>query len=239
MGNKPQFQFTRRQLLTGRIWRLGKGQPRVMRYPKSRADVDGGTPTTNRVESVAEIQGISVEPVRVTEQAPESHRSSGRRPLPPLFRPPSAINEEQFLAGCTRCNACADACPHQAIVQASTPHRPDQANTPVIYADQQPCLMCEDFPCIAACEPQVLKPQIPKSMGTASITQHLCLAYHGTDCDVCLRQCPVAGAITAINGRPVVNEEVCSGCGVCRFVCPAPENAVLLMPMFQRVRVEG
>ncbi len=31
-----------------------------------------------------------------------------------------------------------------------------------------------------------------------------------------------------------VNEETCTGCGVCRYVCPAPENAILLMPAFSR-----
>jgi ferredoxin-type protein NapG len=28
--------------------------------------------------------------------------------------------------------------------------------------------------------------------------------------------------------------EACTGCGVCQFVCPAPHNAVLLMPVPER-----
>ena len=100
--------------------------------------------------------------------------------------------------------------------------------------DQQPCLMCEDFPCITACEPGVLTHRIPKVMGTAKVTEHLCLAYHGTTCTVCSERCPVSDVIDVREGKPVIDEARCTGCGVCRFVCPAPENAILLMPTFQR-----
>ncbi len=40
-------------------------------------------------------------------------------------------------------------------------------------------------------------------------------------------------------GKPTVNEATCTGCGVCRSVCPAPENAILLMPIFLRPAVEA
>ena len=33
-----------------------------------------------------------------------------------------------------------------------------------------------------------------------------------------------------VNGRPVINRETCTGCGVCQYVCPAPYNAVLILP---------
>ena len=34
--------------------------------------------------------------------------------------------------------------------------------------------------------------------------------------------------------RPHIVEETCTGCGVCHFVCPAPENAVIIMPLAER-----
>lgn len=60
----------------------------------------------------------------------------------------------RFLDGCTRCDKCLQGCPHDAIVHAPDRLR-EAAGTPIIDPDQQPCMMCDDFPCIAACEPNV------------------------------------------------------------------------------------
>lgn len=49
-------------------------------------------------------------------------------------------------------------------------------------------------------------------------------------CQRCLEHCPEAGAIFLEHGLPMVLAEACTGCGVCRDVCPAPDNAVLLLP---------
>ena len=42
------------------------------------------------------------------------------------------------------------------------------------------------------------------------------------------------GAIALKQGRPVINEQVCTGCGVCQYVCPAPYNAIAIMPIAGR-----
>jgi Pyruvate/2-oxoacid:ferredoxin oxidoreductase delta subunit len=49
-------------------------------------------------------------------------------------------------------------------------------------------------------------------------------------CQRCLEHCPEAGAIFLEHGLPMVLDAACTGCGVCRDVCPAPDNAVLLLP---------
>lgn len=231
-SNEPEGEgLSRRDFVRGRFWRafqprsastndaraLAKKRkriPLVMRYPQTlhqvgAADV-GGAPTSESIP-----------------------KSSVRRRAIPIFRPPGAIDEPSFLAGCTRCDECRKACPHDAIVHAPERMR-EAAGTPTIEADHQACLMCEDFPCIAACEPGVLTSLLPPTMGTAKVTEHMCLAYHGTTCTVCSERCPVEGAIDLTNGKPTVNESTCTGCGVCRYVCPAPENAILLMPAFLR-----
>jgi ferredoxin-type protein NapG len=189
-----------------------------MRYPKSLLDVSAGDSLGGPDSTFAPT------PLPVT---------AARRRAIPVLRPPGAIDEQSFLAGCTRCELCIQACPHDAIVHAPAQLR-EAAGTPMIDADRQPCLMCADFPCISACEPKVLSAFIPPLMGTAKITEHLCLPHHGTSCTVCSEQCPVENAIEIRAGKPTVNEATCTGCGVCRSVCPAPENAILLMPMFLR-----
>jgi ferredoxin-type protein NapG len=210
--------------------------PLVMRYPKTRADVEradeaasGCVNSTSGQIASGQPTAVQVAPVPV----PAVGTPAGRRRVIPLLRPPGAIDEVSFLAGCTRCDECRKACPHQAIVRAPAQLR-EAVGTPMIAADHQACQMCPDFPCIAACEADVLTSRVPPVMGTAVITEHLCLAHHGTTCTVCSERCPVEGAIRVEAGKPTIRESACTGCGVCRYVCPAPENAVLLMPAFIR-----
>ena len=61
------------------------------------------------------------------------------------LRPPGSVDEAIFLDRCTKCGDCIKACDPGAIVC----HAGD--GTPVIFADQSPCLLCDDLPCIAAC----------------------------------------------------------------------------------------
>lgn len=49
-------------------------------------------------------------------------------------------------------------------------------------------------------------------------------------CSLCVERCPEPGALHASQIIPMVVPEVCTGCGICQQVCPAPENAVLLLP---------
>lgn len=151
----------------------------------------------------------------------------------PVHRPPGAVAEEDFLARCTRCGDCLKACPHDAIVLAPSRMR-EAAGTPVIVANDKPCLHCDGTPCSSVCEPGVLRVDFPQKMGTASINQMECLAWQRTFCTVCEERCPIPGAISLDLGRPIVNSQACTGCGVCFFVCPAPRKAVLLLPEAHR-----
>ena len=63
----------------------------------------------------------------------------------------------------------------------------------------------------------------------AVIQGRFCLAYTSF-CTVCSERCPVPGAMKVDKGIPMVMAETCTGCGVCHDVCPAPTNAVLVIP---------
>lgn len=152
-----------------------------------------------------------------------------RRGTIPLHRPPRALPEEEFLEACTRCEACVDACPHDAIVLAGKRFRGAQG-TPMIDSSHSPCLMCEDTPCVTACEPDALRQSLGLSMGDAQIQRHDCIAHQGGFCSTCIERCPVPGAIKVRDGKPTIRQAACTGCGVCHFVCPAPQNAVRIFP---------
>ncbi|MEQ9617094.1 MAG: 4Fe-4S binding protein [Phycisphaerales bacterium] len=147
----------------------------------------------------------------------------------PIIRPPHAVDEASFLDECTRCEACIKSCPHDAIVHAPARFRA-AAGTPMIDPHAAPCRACADTPCVSACEPNVLRLDAPFAMGSASIDTQSCLAHQGSFCTVCSEHCPVPGAISTESGKPTVNASACTGCGVCHYVCPAPQNAVLVIP---------
>lgn len=170
-------------------------------------------------------------------RGPGSQR--GRRlPVLPIVRPPGAAPEARFVEACDGCGGCLEACPHGAIRPLDGRHGP-VAGTPTIAALESPCLMCEDFPCIAACDRGALLPEEPRTIGVAQIRQYDCLAYEGTFCSTCSERCPEPGAIERVNGKPRIVEDACTGCGVCQHVCPAPRNAILIVAPPRRLDERG
>lgn len=146
-----------------------------------------------------------------------------------VHRPPRALEESQFLNACTRCGDCVDACPHDAIDLAGPRFR-DAEGTPMINPSSVPCYMCEDTPCVSACEPDALSASVGLSMGDAEIHEPNCLAHRGEFCTTCSERCPMPGAIKVRDGKPTIRTAACTGCGVCHHVCPAPINAVRIFP---------
>lgn len=228
-------RFTRHDLIRGRLGKLldepsaysrpDVASPRLVRIPNPLQE----TRTVDTSKPVRSIKGIAIDAVPATSFGNQPQET----PVVPLFRPPGAVEESMFLERCTKCGDCQTACPYQAIRPAND--RLSAANgTPTIEADHQACLMCPDFPCITACQTGALQSTSPKVIGTAVIKPELCLAGQGQPCRECVDQCPEPGAITTQGSAPIVIADACTGCGVCRAACVAPDNAVVLMPILQR-----
>ncbi len=169
------------------------------------------------------------------EPRPATDARAGSTHAPPaLHRPPGAVGERLFLERCTGCSDCATACPHGAIGKAPLRYR-DAAGTPFIDPAKTPCWLCEDLPCIAACEVKALVPEADP-MGLAHVSRFDCLNSHGAECLTCVERCPVEGAITFDRPArlPVVYASLCAGCGICQYVCPAPTAAIGILPNLHR-----
>ena len=72
-------------------------------------------------------------------------------------------------------------------------------------------------------------PAVPPQEMLAVIQGRHCIALTSF-CSVCIEHCPVPGALISEHLMPMVMPDTCTGCGICHQVCPAPENAVLMLP---------
>ena len=140
----------------------------------------------------------------------------------PVLRPPGAITEKAFLQACSRCDECIHACPKDAIQRAPKKMGFLIHNTPYIDPMRNPCVMCTDLPCIPACPDGALLPVqelTDVSMGYAILDKKKCQAYGDTFCQQCVIDCPVSGAIHQVDNKPVIDKNICTGCGVCMRSC--------------------
>jgi ferredoxin-type protein NapG len=152
--------------------------------------------------------------------------------LPPYLRPPGAGPENEFVMACTGCGACQKACPKNAILPLGEAYG-DAKDTPCLLPSMEPCRLCEDMPCISACEPGALMrtPVDQLRMGTLKIRAEQCWAAQGQPCDYCVTACPLESPaihFTGAEGRSLVvfDKERCIGCGLCLFYCTATPRAI-------------
>ena len=61
-------------------------------------------------------------------------------------RPPGALQEGDFQEACTGCDSCMVACPVNVVMVEDLEKR-----YPVIFPETDPCIQCEDRPCITSC----------------------------------------------------------------------------------------
>ena len=159
-----------------------------------------------------------------------------------LLRPPGSQGEADFMARCVKCGLCVEACPYGSIFVADMLDGA-AAGTPCIDAVTQACRMCEDFPCVKACPTEALRgveSRADVNMGFAVIDTDACIAYKGLRCEVCYRVCPLIdqaiycdpallqGDGIHVSFQPTINEEICTGCGLCveRCVVHRPKLAI-------------
>lgn len=154
--------------------------------------------------------------------------AADKKAPPPLhyLRPPGALPEKEFLKTCTKCEDCLKACPHWVIRKAGSEFGNTVANTPIVVPLDNPCLFCEDLPCIRACEAEALKLPIDGKtlkIGLALVSESACYQAQGQPCDYCMVHCPERPkAIRADKPGtlPHVSLELCTGCGKCAQICP-------------------
>ena len=169
-----------------------------------------------------------------------------------ILRPPAALDEDDFLSTCIKCGLCVEACPFDTLKLAK-PGDNLPLGTPYFVPRNIPCYMCVDIPCVPICPTDALDEKKVKNkdgafeirqmqMGVAVVDIKSCIAFWGIQCDACYRACPLLGEAIEIvyekNERtgkhaflkPVVNTDICTGCGLCEKACVTEKPAIFVLP---------
>ncbi len=171
-----------------------------------------------------------------------------------LIRPPGAVNEEQFLDLCLRCEACVKACSttggclqpagfEYGIAKFWTP-RADMRRGYCEYS----CTLCGQVCPSGAIKPLDEETKKRKVIGLAYIDRSRCIPWErGEECIVCEEHCPLPRkaiqfriADVELTNRtasqvklPYVDRDLCIGCGICETRCPTAGTAAI------RITCEG
>jgi len=143
--------------------------------------------------------------------------------------------------------------PRPATLKIAKANSDVTIGTPYFVAADTPCYMCDDIPCVPVCPTGALdeasvtndKGELDfreMDMGLAVVDQNSCIAYWGIQCDACYRACPLLDeAIKLEYGRndrtgkhaflkPIVDMNICTGCGLCEKACVTEKPAIFVHP---------
>jgi len=148
------------------------------------------------------------------------------------LRPPGARPETEFLAFCSRCQRCIQACPSGTLQPLPWSAGLGGFDTPRVVPRTARCELCGV--CQEVCPSGAIQTVALTAVriGTARVEPQLCLGWsQGILCLLCMEQCPLQ-AISDIGGhRPQVDPRRCVGCGACENGCPVEEPAIRVFPV--------
>ena len=155
-----------------------------------------------------------------------------------VVRPPGAAGKEKFTGLCVRCGSCMAACPSKIL-------RPDSGTAgwsgmfaPIADFSTDYCR--EDCArCVNVCPSGALarlsqEKKRQWKMGIAELDLGLCVLASGGECTACITHCPyaalsVGSSDDGFGSQPILQKELCVGCGACEAFCPAqPRRAIVV-----------
>ncbi len=163
-----------------------------------------------------------------------------------MIRPPGSISEGEFLGRCIKCGECMRVCPTNVIQPALLESGFEGLWSPMLinkigYCEFN-CVLCSQVCPTGAIVPLTVEKKVgrplfhkPIKIGTAFYDRGRCLPWAmNTECIVCEEVCPTSPKaiwfedveVMLRNGekkllkRPLVEPELCIGCGICENKCP-------------------
>ncbi len=143
--------------------------------------------------------------------------------------PPGSISLERFSHTCIACHLCVAACPSQVIQPAAARLGSGGIFLPRLDNEKgyctYECIRCGEVCPSGAILPLAQKEKKRVQIGKVHFIRENCIVItQGTVCAACAEHCPTK-AVDIIPGSnppvPVVNQEICVGCGACEYACPS------------------
>lgn len=153
--------------------------------------------------------------------------------------PPGAGNKNTFSSLCTRCYACVNVCPTK-ILTVWFPENADVARwfqpemNPYKGTCQESCNNCTQACPTGAIRKLQFGEKHSTQIGVAEVIKSKCIAWsQGEYCMVCDEFCPYRAIDIDSSesglARPVVNPEICRGCGICQNACPVRKSGAAIV----------
>lgn len=154
-----------------------------------------------------------------------------------LIRPPGSLPEGQFLAACTGCGECLKVCPNNALqptlLEAGLAGLFTPRLAPRIGYCEEFCNFCGKVCPTGAIRELSIEEKRLVQIGVAHIDKTRCIAWDTEKvCLVCNEQCSYQAIVGDEKKRPSVNEEKCTGCGICENKCPVDGEAAIIVYSF-------
>ncbi|MFK0569500.1 ferredoxin-type protein NapF [Endozoicomonas sp.] len=131
-------------------------------------------------------------------------------------RPPWAVENKLFLALCTQCDQCIDQCPMRVLGRSD---EKDEilAGRPVLDLSYGSCDFCGQ--CVDNCPSGALDREEGKKRQVVPKLSGSCQAELGLYCNLCEEACPEQAIQFGADKKPVIDLDLCTGCGECAMDC--------------------
>ena len=147
----------------------------------------------------------------LTREGRENVKRS-QKPLGP--RPPW---HQQLMASCSHCEQeCVGSCPQKIIRVHQEEHA--HAGTPWLDFSVTGCTLCGD--CAEACPAIEDFEKEAYQVGNLQLAKTSCLTWNNVFCMSCIGKCDVRALRLDERRRLVLNENLCTACGMCIHACP-------------------
>ncbi|MFA5146433.1 MAG: 4Fe-4S binding protein [Candidatus Omnitrophota bacterium] len=212
-------------------------------YPSRKARMPGGIPDTVKGGiSRRKFLFLAFSPFLLLVSGPGG---KGKKAGTGMIRPPAALKEEEFLDRCIRCGNCMKVCITNGLQPVMFEAGLNGLWTPRLvpeigYCEYQ-CTLC-GHTCPTGAIPK-LSPSRKRAtrLGVAEIDRSICIPWaQDKECIVCQEHCPVPDKAIKLQketigdriiAKPVIDEYLCVGCGICQNKCPVrPVRAVRVSP---------
>ncbi len=135
-----------------------------------------------------------------------------QKPLGP--KPPW---HQEVMEACGSCEQeCAASCP-QGIIRIH-PDEHAHAGTPWLEFSTTGCTFCGD--CAQACPSIESYDREMARTGDLQVATTTCLAWNGVFCMSCIGKCDARALQMDERRRLILDDSLCTGCGMCIQVCP-------------------